>query len=344
MISDAVEQQGQSFLFLRALARSLERIGGDAAALLRALGVDPDPSVEGVVPGARVDEVFERFAAAMGDATLGLSLAKASPTGSLGVFDYRAITSANLRVAIRGLADKFEMLSSRSILALEESSREARITLGYRQPQHSQTAILAEFTLGIIFLRSREALGGTLVLRGARFAHESRNPAAYETLFRTRVSFEQPVSELVFDSRLLDIPFRTADPTTLALLEEHIARARAAASEAFVGRVRAAVGACLRHGDAGVTRLARTLGVSTRTLQRRLQELGTSHRRIVDDVRRERALAIMARHDVSLGEAASELGFSRPAAFHRAFARWTGTTPRAFQGAQGDRERVSSPS
>jgi AraC-like DNA-binding protein len=147
----------------------------------------------------------------------------------------------------------------------------------------------------------------------------------------------------VFDASLLDAPFRTADPTTLALLEKHIEQARAAASQAFTDRMRAAVRQCLRDGDVGIAHFARALGVSTRTLQRRLQEQGTSHRRLIDEVRRELALELLAAGEVSLGEAACELGFSRPAAFHRAFSRWTGTTPRAFQGAQRLRERVSSP-
>jgi AraC-like DNA-binding protein len=333
---------GQSFMFLRAVARSLDRLGGDAAGLLRALGVSPNPSVDGFVPGAHADEVFERVAATMGDATLGLSLAKASPTGSLGVFDYRAITSANLRDAITSLAERFDMLSNRALLELTDRSGEARITASFRCPQPSQTAILADFMMGVIFLRSREALGGALTLRCVRFVHESRDPAAYESLFRARVSFDHPVSELVFDAEILDVPLRTADRTTLALLERHIEQARAAASQAFTDRARAAVRQGLRDESVGIAHLARALGMSTRTLQRRLQDHGTSHRRIIDDVRRELALELLA-GDVSLGEAASELGFSRPAAFHRAFTRWTGTTPRAFQGAQERRERVSSP-
>jgi AraC-like DNA-binding protein len=74
---------------------------------------------------------------------------------------------------------------------------------------------------------------------------------------------------------------------------------------------------------------ARTLGMTTRTLQRRLQEEGTTFRAVLDEVGLEGAKRVQATATTSRALAAS-LGFSEAAAFHRAFKRWTGTTPRKF--------------
>ncbi len=74
---------------------------------------------------------------------------------------------------------------------------------------------------------------------------------------------------------------------------------------------------------------ARTLGMTTRTLQRRLQEEGTTFRAVLDEVGLEGARRVQATATTSRALAAS-LGFSEAAAFHRAFKRWTGTTPRKF--------------
>jgi AraC-like DNA-binding protein len=75
---------------------------------------------------------------------------------------------------------------------------------------------------------------------------------------------------------------------------------------------------------------ARTLGMTTRTLQRRLQEEGTTFRSVLDEVGLEGAKRVQATASTSRALAAS-LGFSEAAAFHRAFKRWTGTTPRKFE-------------
>lgn len=74
---------------------------------------------------------------------------------------------------------------------------------------------------------------------------------------------------------------------------------------------------------------ARTMGMTTRTLQRRLQEEGTTFRAVLDEVGLEGARRVQATATTSRALAAS-LGFSEAAAFHRAFKRWTGTTPRKF--------------
>ena len=78
--------------------------------------------------------------------------------------------------------------------------------------------------------------------------------------------------------------------------------------------------------------MARALAVSRRTLSRRLADEGTSFRDILNDVRREFACALLQDRSLSVGDVAFFLQDSEPAAFHRAFRRWTGQTPRDFRG------------
>jgi AraC-like DNA-binding protein len=72
------------------------------------------------------------------------------------------------------------------------------------------------------------------------------------------------------------------------------------------------------------------LGVSRRTLTRRLAEERVSFRHILDEVRRDFAYTLLQDRSVSIGDIAFFLQYSEPAAFHRSFRRWTGRTPRAF--------------
>ncbi|WP_394836535.1 ester cyclase [Pendulispora rubella] len=80
-----------------------------------------------------------------------------------------------------------------------------------------------------------------------------------------------------------------------------------------------------------VSGVARQLGVSQRTLQRRLQEVGSSFSQEVDGVRRELACSYVAETDRPLSEIAFQLGFTEPGSFFRTFRRWTKTTPRRFR-------------
>jgi len=71
--------------------------------------------------------------------------------------------------------------------------------------------------------------------------------------------------------------------------------------------------------------------MSARTLQRRLAAAGLSYHALLDTVRRETAERCVADAELSLGEIAYLVGYSEPAAFHRAFKRWTGVTPQAYR-------------
>jgi AraC-like DNA-binding protein len=75
--------------------------------------------------------------------------------------------------------------------------------------------------------------------------------------------------------------------------------------------------------------VARALGVSARSLRRRLAEEGTSFREVVDAALGALAKRLVSDQDGPIEAAAYAMGFSHPSAFHRAFKRWTGATPAA---------------
>jgi len=100
--------------------------------------------------------------------------------------------------------------------------------------------------------------------------------------------------------------------------------------------LRRAIADGLRHGQVGIAEVAREIGLSVRSLQRRLREEGTSFAAVLDDERRKLGLALMA-HETSAASVAEQLVFSEPSAFTRAFRRWTGMSPRAWRLGAGRR-------
>lgn len=91
--------------------------------------------------------------------------------------------------------------------------------------------------------------------------------------------------------------------------------------------VEACVEPLLAAGDANIDRVARELGVSRQTLYRRLKAEGVTFEHLLDDLRHRLALKLLRDEQMAVKQAAWRLGFSDPAAFSRAFKRWTGTSP-----------------
>jgi AraC-like DNA-binding protein len=98
------------------------------------------------------------------------------------------------------------------------------------------------------------------------------------------------------------------------------------------GRVETLIAPVLHNGGATMAAASAKLGISRATLGRRLRAEGTTFERVLDGLRRRLALEYLGERRLPVGETAYLLGFSEPAAFSRAFRRWTGQSPRSFQG------------
>jgi AraC-like DNA-binding protein len=87
----------------------------------------------------------------------------------------------------------------------------------------------------------------------------------------------------------------------------------------------------LAQGHSDIESVARSTATSVRSLQRRLAAAGTTYQVLLDSTRREAAGRYLADRALSVSEVGYLLGYSEPAAFHRAFKRWYGSTPQEFR-------------
>lgn len=86
-----------------------------------------------------------------------------------------------------------------------------------------------------------------------------------------------------------------------------------------------------RTGPLSVSRIARHLGTSPRTLQRTLAMHGVTFRELVDSIRQEAALVLLAETGLPVREISECIGYRTPSAFARAFSRWTGRSPNHYR-------------
>jgi AraC-like DNA-binding protein len=172
--------------------------------------------------------------------------------------------------------------------------------------------------------------GGAVECQGASFQHPApRDVSEYRRVFGPNLEFGAPTNSLTFQSAVLDLPVRYADPAlsdylraqALAMLE------RLPAAGELRQRVRQAVAERLSEATE-IRLIARRLGVSSRTLQRSLREEGTSFQEIRDEVRRCVSLDLLRERNLSVSEVAALVGFANTSAFRSALRRWTGGSAR----------------
>jgi AraC-like DNA-binding protein len=145
----------------------------------------------------------------------------------------------------------------------------------------------------------------------------------WQRLFTVTPQFGARHAALVIPARLLDRPLRTADPAVREALGT-------GPTASIADEVRAHVREWIRESPEAED-VARALGLSVRTLQRRLGEAGASFRDVVLDVKVDVAKQLLERADLTIAEVATAVGFARVPAFSRAFSQRTGLTPSAFR-------------
>jgi len=121
------------------------------------------------------------------------------------------------------------------------------------------------------------------------------------------------------------VPHSTERPSGSYLLDEPLS------SEDLLSPLRSYLRGIFASGTPEMKHAARRLGMSTRTLQRRLHRVGTSFTQEVDETRRALACQLVMEADCPLREIAMRLGFVDVGSFFRAFRRWTQTSPRQYR-------------
>jgi AraC-like DNA-binding protein len=162
--------------------------------------------------------------------------------------------------------------------------------------------------------------------------------AEYERIFRSTPLFDQPATKLTFPAWVLDLPIAMGNPDLrrMAELQAEGALMALEGEPGLLRRTRLVIAENLGLGRASLDQVAPALGLSPRTLHRRLADHGCSFRDLTDAVRRSRAESYLRNPDISLVEIAFMLGYTEQSTFQHAFKRWTGQTPGEFRAAAGN--------
>ena len=266
---------------------------------------------------------------------LGLEAARAASFSALGDFAHGLQFAATLRDALLFLSRNGSHLADRLHVDFVENDGEARI-----EAHHPNDAIdrgrVAEVGAALIARLVREIMGVLSPPSRAEFAYAPLGSIRdYRAFFRCPVEFDRAKTALVFTSRTLEQPIRTAEPTLFEFVEHQFAltaRQRDAQrhSPEFIN-LREAIAEAAASGDFRTESVVKRARLSQRTAQRVAAAHGTTLQTMIDSARRAVAEALLTDRSMSTERIAMLVGFSDDRAFRRAFKRWTGLNPSSFR-------------
>lgn len=293
--------------------------------------VDPDTRIRHRVAMELLANALERT----GDPELGLRAGERVEPGDYGALEYAARSSSTVRAGLLcAIRYQFLMHSSQEAHLIEQGDS---ATWQWRPSDDvAQLPAANDFSLVSAHSLGKHYANAEGTLREVHFLHtEPTSLPTYRRIFGdAALKFGMPYNALVFDRAYLDQPMVHAHAGLQAAYQLHVDTMleRLKRDEGVGGRVRKVLVEQLRAGDFSVSLVARRLAMSVTTLRRRLSEEGTSHREILDQVRRELAQGYLADLTLAISEVAFLLGFSHVTGFYKAFHRWSeGTTPAEFR-------------
>jgi AraC-like DNA-binding protein len=282
-------------------------------------------------PSVALEGIWAHAAAAAGDPLFGVHAAAAVEEHSFGVFSYLAYTSGTWGHALERVCRYFLLLTD--VGRYELSGAGGVAMLAFRaDPALAPAAELCDFVVAVPFQYGVLNVTHFRALEVLLPYPAPPHAAALERFFEAPVRFNARGLGLVFRDELLDAPLLASKPH-LARLLEAVAEEKVAAlpsPDDELAQVRQVLREALHAGDASLESVARQLKLTPRALQRHLKAHDTGFTVELDAVRRDLALVLVTQ-SLTLQEVAFLLGFSEPAAFHRAFRRWTGEAPGQYR-------------
>ncbi len=314
----------------------VEQAGVGREELLRGTPLDPAD----LAGDARID--FADFALLQaraldltGDEALGLHIGERASEAAFDLVAHLIVHAPTLREGVE-LCLRFQrMFADDAELSLHEKDATAAIHMDFPRTSPRADRMHAEFVMAGLLRMIRALVGSRAVARAVRFEHaRPDHHAEYARIFGGVERFRQKVTGIAFDADLLDRPQLHYQPELHEVLRSQAERKldRLTRGVTLAERLKQHLVARSPLGQApDMTSIARDLGMSERSLRRRLSEEGTSYKAIVNEAFGKAATWLLSDSKRTIQETAHAMGFSDPTAFHRAFKRWTGMTPKQYR-------------
>lgn len=295
------------------------------------------PEQEFTKPGARFPashypQILDRLAEISDNPLIALSLGEATQPRMLGSIGFLMSTSPTLEQAYQRLIDYLPLLFEGAVLQMEQGVEETELTLEL----NDNAPHVVEYFLACLINWPRWLTGHQIPARYVRLTlPEPDNTQPYQQFFAAEVEFGAARNQLSLGSEYMNLACVDANSEMHHLHREFADSllSKAALQNALTAQTRNLIRQQLAEGGGTVRReqIAASVGLSLRTLQRKLGQQGSNFQEIYDQTRREVCLQLIQRGQLSFGEISFQLGFSNQSAFQKAFKRWMGVAPSEYR-------------
>ena len=274
---------------------------------------------------------LDLVAGALRDDLFGFHLAQPLDLREFGFLYYVAASSKELGDALQRLA-RYSAIANEGVSVRYVGGRNVGLAFHYTGVSRHLDQHQIEFFMAMLVRLCRQLTGIRLAPLRVRFAHHrSGRTSELIKFFGGNVEFGAAVDEVSFAPTIKDMPVISADHHLNKLLitycEEALSRRRFRRG-AFRASVENAIVPLLPHGNAHLDAVASRLGVSQRTLARRLAVERLNFSTVLENLKIDLARRYLADSDLSISQIAWLLGYQEVSSFTHAFKRWSGKTPR----------------
>ena len=271
-------------------------------------------------------------------ATLGIELAAALPVEKSGLWGFLLRSSPTFGDMLRRAERYIRLIFRYTEMKLSSRGDDVAVICRHPSPspfgRHEQEVC---FFLGQWLTWGRTLAGDEIAPKQVRMMWRGpSDPAPFEAFFRSPIEFGAVEDSLVFRGNVLEAPLPECAPELTEMFEAYAgALIKQMAPElSFIERVQEALAEGLLTEATSETAVAQRMGITVRTLHRRLAASDTSFRQVRSDFMRSRAEQLLREPRLPIAEVSYLLGYAEPSNFHRAFRRWVGVTPAQWRSKQ----------
>lgn len=324
-----------SIHFVNAALTGVHRMGLDVNALLSRVGIEPELLSQ---PKARVSpDQYTRLAQTLWLVTQDEHLGFDAQPRRLGTFSIMCqliIHAGTLGKALDLSAQFYRLFGDDWAVSIERDTHEARMVTQI-PPEHDPDHFITESMLMIWHGLASWLIERRIPLERVQFAYPQPNHVdEYDALFFAPVmKFDAQRTELTFAADYLDLPIRQTEASLQEFLKSAPAQllVKFKNASSLTSRIREVLKSHIGEEMPTLNEVASMLYLSPQTLRRRLASEGKSYQGVKDNLRRDTAIHLLLKPELSLEDVAQQVGFSETSTFHRAFKKWTGVTPGLYR-------------
>lgn len=312
----------------------LESYEVDPEPIFRSLHIDPRTmdDMSARLNQSTVDELWQNVADSVNDPCFGLKIGKQWHPSYMHALGYAWLASSSLHTAFYRLQRFIHVMNQAVKINIDETKDRFSVST-INTVRKKNKSWHADGGLSILMAMCRANYGEELNPLLVTFKHERPDCAGdFYEYFRCEIEFGAKKDVLVFSQEVINKRLPSSNPALAQISDQLMIEYLAKLDENDIEqRVKAAIIKLLPDGRVTDVKIADELYMSNRTLQRKLQEQGTTFKQLMTDVRKELALKYIQDRQMTLTELSFQLGFSQISAFSRAFKDWMGASPRQYR-------------